>query len=131
MHAEPERTNRKRKNPEPTQKKSANSELLRPVKAVYRLLGRYLDMTFAEFQVGVLQDVHPETEVAIWCRIATVWYDYHERVLESERLSKVEEQKLLVALIAIFAGEKNVRRLPVPAEVGIRLLSCYDGVARA
>ncbi len=88
-------------------------------------------MTFAEFQVGVLQDVHPETEVAIWCRIATVWYDYHERVLESERLSKVEEQKLLVALIAIFAGEKNVRRLPVSAEVGTLLLFCYDSVARA
>ncbi len=48
---------------------------------MYRLLGPYLNVTFKEFKVSVLQDVYPETEVAIWCRIATVWYDYHERVL--------------------------------------------------
>ena len=81
MHAEPRRTNRKGKQPEPIRSQSPNSDLLGPVKAVYRLLGPYLNVTFKEFKVSVLQDVYPETEVAIWCRIATVWYDYHERVL--------------------------------------------------
>lgn len=36
--------------------------------------------------------------------------------------------KLLGALIAIFTGMVDVENLGVPAEVGRRLLECYEGL---
>ena len=115
----------------PIQNQSLRPELLKPVKAMYRLIGRYLSQTLEEFKVGFLQDAHADHEVAIWCRIATVWCDYHERFLNGELLSDNEERKLIAALIAISTGEQDVDRLQVPVTVGRTLLACYEGAAWA
>lgn len=115
----------------PIQNQSLCPELLNPVKAVYRLIGRYFSQTLEEFEVGFLQDPHPAYEVEIWCRIATAWYDYHESFLNGELLSDNEERKLIAALIAISTGEQDVDRLQVPVTVGRRLLACYgDGAGK-
>jgi hypothetical protein len=117
--------------PGPIQNSSLPPELLKPVKAVYRLIGRYLSQPLEEFKAGFLQDAHAAYEVAIWCRIATVWYDYHESFLNGELLSNDEERSLIAALIAISTGEQDVDRLQVPVTVGRRLLACFGGGAEA
>jgi hypothetical protein len=43
----------------PIRNQSLCPELLNPVKAVYRLIGRYFSQTLEEFEVGFLQDAHP------------------------------------------------------------------------
>lgn len=45
-------------------------------------------------------------------------------------VSRLEEKKLLGALIAISTGVSDVSRLNVPVEVGSRLLQCYDDVGK-
>jgi len=115
----------------PIQNRSLRPELLKPVKAVYRLIGRYLSQTLEEFEVGLLQDAHADYEVAIWCRIATVWYYYHESFLNGELLTDDEERKLIAALIAISTGEQDVDKMHVPVTVGGRLLACYGDRAEA
>ena len=95
------------------------------IEAVYRLIGRYLGQTLEEFKNVFMRDSHLEDEVANWCRIATAWYEYHEKFLDGDRLPDDHEEKIVAALIAISAGEKvNLQNLPVAAEVGARLLAC-------
>jgi len=97
------------------------------IDAVHRLIGRYLGLTLEEFKIGFMRDSRSGDEVAIWCRIATVWYDYHDHFLGGVRLPDDQEEKLVAALIAIVAGEKDIHSLPVAAAVGARLLACYEG----
>jgi hypothetical protein len=107
------------------QRESPPQEFREQIEAVYRLIGRYLGRTLKEFQVGCLSDSRPENEVAIWCRIATAWYDYHNRYLDGNRLPDDQEEKIVAALIAISAGDEDVQCLPVEAAVGVRLLAGY------
>jgi hypothetical protein len=58
------------------------------------------------------------------------WVAYHEEFLSAQALPDDEERKLLAALVAIYTGVEHVTRLGVPAEVGRRLLACFDGLAR-
>lgn len=97
------------------------------IEAVYRLIGRYLGQTLEEFKIGFMRDSRPEDEVAIWCSIATAWYEYHDRFLDGNGLPDDQEEKIVAALIAISAGEEDTQSLPVTAEVGARLLACYLG----
>lgn len=113
------------------QRESPPPEFLEQIEAAYRLIGRYLGQTFEEFKDGVLRDSVTEDEVATWCRIATAWYEYHDQFLDGDRLPDDQEEKIVAALIAISAGEEDTHSLPVPAQVGIRLLACYDGVTGA
>jgi hypothetical protein len=129
--SQPDKTDPNQIRSRPIQNRRLRPELLNPIKAVYRLIGRYLGQTLEEFEVGFLQDAHADHEVAIWCRIATVWYDYHETFLNCELLSDNEERKLIAALIAISTGEQDVDKMHVPVTVGRRLLACYDGGAGA
>jgi hypothetical protein len=41
-----------------------------------------------------------------------------------------EERHMLGALIAISTGVEDVAKLNVPAEVGRRLLQCYDNLRK-
>jgi hypothetical protein len=103
-------------------------EFREQTEAVHRLIGRYLGQTLEEFKIGFMRDSRPEGEVAIWCRIATAWYEYHDRFLGGDRLPDDQEEKIVAALIAISAGEEDVHSLPVAAEVGARLLTYYEGM---
>ena len=106
---------------------SSSQEFREQIEAVYRLIGRYLGQTLEEFKIGFMRGSLPQDEVAIWCRIATAWYEYHDKFLDGDRLPDDQEEQIVAALIAISAGEEDMQSLPVSAEVGARLLACYLG----
>ena len=54
---------------------------------------------------------------------------YHEKHLGDEVLPDEDEKKLLAALIVISTGVEDMEALGVPADVGRKLLGCYDGLA--
>ena len=109
----------------PIRHKSLPPELLGQIRAVYDVIGPYLDMTLEQFEIDFMRDMHPEREVAVWCGIAKAWLAYHEDFLGNETLPKEEERKLLGALVAISTGVQDVSKLNVPVEVGRRLFACY------
>jgi hypothetical protein len=127
---EPKYVDPKQLRPGPIRHESLSPELLDLIRAVYDVLGPYLGMTLEEFEVGFMRDMHPGSEVALWCRIAKGWLAYHERFLRTEALSAEDEKKLLGALIAISSGVEDLTRLNLPIEVGRRLIECYAEPAR-
>ena len=78
-----------------------------------------------------MRDMHPESEVALWCSITTAWLAYHEKYLGDETLPDDQERHMLGALIAISTGVDDVAKLNVPVEVGRRLIGCYDDLGKA
>jgi len=128
--SEPEKVDPRQLRPGPIRLGSLPPELLEQIQAVYDLIGPYLNMTLEQFEVGFMRDMHPESEVALWCSITAAWLAYHEKFLNDETLPDEEERKLLGALIAISTGVEDVSKLNVPVEVGRRLLACYDGLSK-
>jgi len=45
-------------------------------------------------------------------------------------LDDAEEKKIISALIGISTGITDVKKLPVPQEIVVRLLECYDGLGQ-
>src|SRR5262249_5089785 len=127
--SEPENVDPSQLRPGPIRHGSLPPELLEQIKVVYDLIGPYLGMTPEQFEIGFMRDMHPESEVALWCSITAAWLAYHEKFLNDEVLPDEDEKKLLAALIAISTGVEDVSKLGVPAEVGRRLLECYDGLS--
>ena len=126
---EPEYVDPKQLRPGPIRNKSLPPEMLEQIKAVFDVIGPYINMTLEQFEIGFMRDMHPEREVAMWCGIAKAWLAYHEDFLGNETLSKEEERKLLGALVAISTGVEDVSKLNVPVEVGRRLVQCYENPA--
>jgi len=126
---EPEYVDPKQLQPGPIRHGSLPSELLDQIKAVFDVIGPYIGMTLEQFEIGFMRDMHPEREVALWCRITKAWLAYHQDFLGKATLTKEEERKLLGALIAISTGIEEVSKLNVPDEVGRRLVRCYEDPA--
>ena len=110
----------------PIRNESLSPEVIEQMEAVYELIGPYLGMTLEQLEVALMRDSCPEDEAVIWVSITAAWDDYHEKYLDGEVLDDEEEKKIVAALIAISTGQEDVTKLPVPAEVGTRLLECYD-----
>jgi hypothetical protein len=127
---EPEYVDAKQLRPGPIRNKSLPSELLEQIKAVFDVIGPYINMTLEEFEIGFMRDMHPESEVSLWCSIMAAWLAYHEKYLGDEMLPDEEERKMLGALIAISTGVDDVAKLNVPQEVGRRLIQCYDNLRK-
>jgi hypothetical protein len=72
-----------------------------------------------------------ESKVAVWCSITAAWLAYYERYAGDETLLDDEERRLLGALAAISTGVEDATKLNVPAEVGLRLLRCYDDLGKS
>jgi hypothetical protein len=104
--------------------------LLEQIQAVFDVIGPYIGMTLEQFEIGFMRDRHPESEVALWCRITKAWLAYHEGFLQNRTQPDEEERKLLGALIEISTGMEDVLKLNVPAEVARRLVQCYQNPAR-
>jgi hypothetical protein len=51
-------------------------------------------------------------------------HDFEAEVLNDNQIKETD-----AALIAISTGGEYMTKLPVPVEVGTRLLACYDGLA--
>jgi len=114
--------------PGPIRNESLSPELLELIKAVYEVIGPYLSTTLEQFEVSFMRDSDPQSEVAAWCSIVAAWVAYHEKHLDDELLSDEDEKNLLATLIAISTGVEDVDALDVPADVGRKLLACYDGL---
>ena len=113
--------------PGPIRNKSLPPEMLDQIKAVFDVIGQYLNTTLEQFEIGFMRDMYPKSEVALWCSVTAAWLAYHEKFLDdNETLPVEEERKLLGALIAITTGVRDASKLGVPVEVGRRLLQCYD-----
>lgn len=114
----------------PIRNESLPLELLEQIEAVFDVIGPYIDMTLEQFEISFMRDMHPESEVALWCSITKTWLAYHEKYLNDEALPDEEERHILGALIAISTGVDDVTRLNVPEEAGRRLLQCYDELGK-
>jgi hypothetical protein len=124
--SEPDFVDPKPLRPGPIRNESLPTELLDQIKAVFDVIGPYIGMTLEQFEIGFMRDMHPESEVALWCSITAAWLAYHEKFLGDETLPDEDERKLLGALIAISIGVEDVAKLNVPVEVGRRLIPCYN-----
>ena len=128
--SEPAYVDPKTLRPGPIRHDSLPPELLDQIKAVFDVIGPFINMTLEQFEIGFMRDMHPEGEVALWFRITKAWLAYHEDFLANETLPDEDERKLLGALIAISTGIEDVSKLNVPVEAGYRLIQCYDDPAR-
>lgn len=127
---DPESVDPRRLKPGPIRHESLPAKLLEQIEAVHDVVGPYLDISLEQFEVNFMRDSHPEKEVAVWCIITTAWIDYHEQHLDDEYLSAEEEKKLLGALILISTGVDDVEALQVSADVGTKLLACYNALGQ-
>ena len=93
---------------------------------MYDVIGPYLGTTLEQFEIGFMRDMHPESEVAVWCSITAAWIAYHEKHLGGDVLPNEDEKKLVAALVAISTGVEDTDLLGVPVDVGQKLLECYD-----
>ena len=116
--SEPENVAPRQLRPGPIRNLELPPELLEQIKAVFDVIGSYIGMTLEQFEIGFMRDMHPESEVALWCSITAAWLAYHEKFLNDEALPDEQEKKLLAALIAISTGVEDVSNLNVPVEVG-------------
>jgi hypothetical protein len=127
--SEPEYVDLSQLRPGPICHDSLPPALLQQIKAVFDVIGPYIGISLEEFEIGFMRDMHPESEVSLWCRIAKAWLAYHEDFLENETQPDEEERKLLGALIAISTRMEDMSKLNVPPEVGRRLVQCYEDPA--
>ena len=127
---DPEYVDPRQLRPGPIRNESLPPNVLKMVKAIYDVIGHYLDTTLEQFEIGFMRDMHPESEVVVWCSITAAWLAYHKKFLNDEPLPDDDERKLLAALIAISTGVEDVSKLKVPVEVGRKLLQCYDDLGR-
>jgi hypothetical protein len=51
--------------PGPIRNESLPPELLEQIKAVFDVIGPYINTTLEQFEVGFMRDMHPESEVAL------------------------------------------------------------------
>lgn len=127
---EPEFIDPSQLRPGPIRNESLPDQLLEHIRAVFDVIGPYLDTTLEQFEIGFMRDMNPASEVVVWCSITAAWIAYHEKYLNDEAFPDEEEKKLIAALIAVSTGMDDITKLNVPVEVGRRLLECYDDLAK-
>ena len=96
------------------------AELLDQIKAVFDVIGPYINIPLEQFEIGFMRDMHPQSEVALWFRITKAWLAYHEDFLANETLPDEDERMLLGDVIAISTGVQSVSKLDVSVEAGRR-----------
>jgi hypothetical protein len=115
----------------PIRHQSLAPELLARIAGAHRLIGKFIGVNLEQFEIGFMRNETPEVEIAMWCGVAAAWDDFHRKFIGEIRLPDGEVRNLIAALIAISLGQNDVTTLPVPVEVGRKLMECYDGLAGA
>jgi len=105
--------------------------MLAEAEAVFDAIGPYLCMTREKFEHWFTAELDRDTEAVAWMKITLAWLEYHEQFLNDERQPDDEERKLLSGLILIASGVHDATKLRVPAQIGRRLLRCYELFAKA
>ena len=72
--------------PGPIRHVSLSPEVLELIQVVYEVIGPFLDTTLEQFEIGFMRDAKPESEVVIWCNVASAWIAYHSKHLGNQRL---------------------------------------------
>lgn len=72
------------------------------------------------------RDTHPDVEVAVRCRIAMAWHEFHVKYVDTKFLPDEQECRLVRVLIVLSAGEVDSERLGVGTSNGQRLMECYE-----
>jgi hypothetical protein len=116
--------------PGPMCRESLPAAMRAKTKWVFDAIGPYLGMTLDQFERWFKADPEPEPEVLAWVNVALAWLAYHEKFLGKARQSDAEERRLLIALIAISTGVKDLREYNLPPDVGPRLLACYEDLGQ-
>ena len=126
----PKSTDTKRFHSGPSRSETLSPELVDQISLIYAVVGHYVTTSLEKFKVEFMQNAKPEVEVGLWTCVAVAWINYHEQHLVNIVLSDEVERRLVHALLAIASGVEveGVEVLGVPAEVGRRLLACYDGL---
>ncbi|MEX1231128.1 MAG: hypothetical protein WEB58_12860 [Planctomycetaceae bacterium] len=125
---EPEFIDPKNIHPGPIRHESLSDEMLEEVRSIFEIIGPYIEMTLEQFEITLMRDTSPEDEVvtepALRQRGSTTTSCTETRISSP----RSNEKKLLAALIAISTGVEDVEKLGVSAEVGRKLLACYDAL---
>ena len=69
---EPEFIDPSQLRPGPIRNESLPDELLEHIRAVFDVIGPYLDTTLEQFEIGFMRDMNPASEVVVWCRIRDI-----------------------------------------------------------
>jgi len=110
----------------PIRHESLSPELLERVGKIYSLLGPYLNKTLEQFELGFMRDMHPDREIGIFEVIMEAFSAYHHHFLKGQLFSFDEEKAIAISLIMISTGITDVNQLPVPDEVGDRLINLFS-----
>jgi hypothetical protein len=128
--SEPEYVDPNELRAEPIRQQSLPDDLLERIRAVYGVVGPYLNTTLERFEIGFMWDADPASQVALWGSITSGWIDYHEKHLGYELLPDEDEKKLLAALVAISTGVEDAEALGLPTDVGRKLMACYGALGK-
>ena len=115
--------------PGPFRHESLPPEIHQTLSVLYESVGRYIDPTLEQWELGFMRDAHPEREVALWSKIAFAWREYHLRYTGGDRLDDVEEKQIVGFLVLLSMGVTNVPESKLPETTKQRLHSCYLNAA--
>jgi hypothetical protein len=115
--------------PGSVQHESLPPEMLETLKLLYDSVGRYMDPTREQWELGFMRDANPGREMATWSKIAFAWREYHLRYTGGDRLGEVEEKQIVGFLVMLSMGVANVPESKLPETTKQRLHSCYLNAA--
>ncbi len=113
----------------PIRHESLSDELLEGLKFAYDTVGHFIHPTWEQWEIDFMRDLHSETEIRIWLRIALSWQLYHDKFVKDEVLSDEQEKNLVGTLIQISRGVTEAKQLSlVTKTVGQDLVKCWTDV---
>ena len=115
--------------PGPIRHESLPPEMLETLKALYDSVGRYMDPTREQWELGFMRDANPAREMEGWSKIAFAWREYHLRYTGGDRLDDVAEKQIVGFLVLLSRGVTNVPESKLPETTKQRLHSCYLNAA--
>jgi hypothetical protein len=87
----------------PIRHESLPADLQEAVEWSFQVVGRYVHPTLEQWEIGFMRDMHPESEIRIWCRIALAFIRYHEERGLPLR-DETTERDLIGTLISVSSG---------------------------
>jgi hypothetical protein len=99
----------------PIRHESLPPELLSKIGTIYKIVGHYVDDSLEKFELGFMRDLHPESEVSIWSRIALAYIKFHR----THPMGTRQEESLVVAKLTGISTEMRI-----PGDDVLR--ECYD-----
>lgn len=87
----------------PIRHESLPAELQEAVEWSFKVVGHYVHLTLEQWELGFMRDMHPASEIRVWCRIAQAFIRYHEERGLPLR-DEATERQLIGTLISVSTG---------------------------